>query len=44
MPYGRIGSEALIKVLDLELELALHNLARIVIASIVKVFLSFYSN
>lgn len=33
MPHGRIGTEALIKVLDLELRLPLHNLPRMVIAS-----------
>lgn len=32
-PHGRIGVEALIKVLDLELELPLHNFPRMVIAS-----------
>ena len=32
-PHGRIGVEALIKVLDLKLELPLHNLKRMVIAS-----------
>ncbi|AMD17315.1 hypothetical protein TL18_04320 [Methanobrevibacter sp. YE315] len=33
IPRGRIGTEALIKVLDLKLELPLHNLKRMVIAS-----------
>ena len=33
VPHGRIGVEALIKVLDLELELPLHNLPKMVIAS-----------
>lgn len=33
VPHGRIGVEALIKVLDLELELPLHNYPRMVIAS-----------
>ena len=32
-PHGRVGAEALIKVLDLKLELPLHNLNRAVIAS-----------
>ena len=33
VPHGRIGAEALIKVLDLELELPLHDMPRMVIAS-----------
>ena len=33
VPHGRIGVEALVKVLDLELQLPLHNFPRMVIAS-----------
>ena len=33
MPHGSSGAEALVKVLDLRIELPLHNLGKMIIAS-----------
>lgn len=33
LPNGRVGAEALVRVMDLKIELPLHNLPRMIIAS-----------